>query len=168
GSLVHRDYSKEFAEFGETVNVDRPGVFEWNRMDRGDSVTDQQGTAERIPVKLNQHFEVTFTIYDRDEQESFRTLVDYRMKPAMRAAVEGLERCIIGQVARLTSNGVGTLGAGGKYSDVTDLGMVMDQNLVPAVGRNLVISPKTKRDLLNIDNFVQAHIVADGGEALRT
>src|SRR5690606_5502512 len=100
-NLVHTDYSEEFGEYGKVLSIDKPGTFDWNRMSRCDEVTDQEGTATQQQVTLDQHFEVTFLVYDVDQQKSFRNLVDYRMKPALRTAVEALESCIIGQVARL-------------------------------------------------------------------
>ena len=70
-SLVYRDFENEIASFGDTVNAHRPNTFVAKRKTDADEVTVQDAQATNVPVKLNQHLHVSFTIKDGEESKSF-------------------------------------------------------------------------------------------------
>lgn len=166
-NLCNTNYSNEFASYGDLVKIDVPGEFEWHRMHRGDRITDQEGTASYVQVPMDQLFDTSFLLYDTDKQKSFKDLVQYRMKPALRTIAEGLESSIIGQVARMKSNVVGKLGTAITYDGLVDVATAMSDNNIPFGDRHIVMSPKTQGDILKIDELTLNSNINDGGQALR-
>ena len=69
-SLVHRDFSNEIAEYGDTVNTRRPTEFEAKRKTDTDDVTVQDAVSTNVAVQLNQHIHTSFTIKDGEQSKS--------------------------------------------------------------------------------------------------
>lgn len=165
--LVHTDFKDEIAQAGDLVNTRRPAKFKSKRKVDTDDVTTQNATAENVPVKLDQHHHVSFVIKDGEESKGMQSLVDTYLTPALQAVAQGIEEAVIGEKYNFIDNIVGQLGVTPTKTTVIDTGTKLTENKAPLGGRNLIISPATEGDLLNIADFVNAEKVGDDGTALR-
>ena len=166
-NLVHRAFSNDVARFGDTVNTRRPTNFEMKRKTDADDVTDQDAEATNVAVKLNQHNHVSFVIQDGEESKGFLTLREEYLVPAMIAIARGLDQVILGQAYQFLGNIAGSLGTAATKAALTSTRTLLNNNKAPLVGRNLIISPDTEADLLNVGDFVNANTRGDDGSALR-
>ena len=134
---VHRDFEQSFAAFGDTVNTRKPNSFTAENKHRGDDVTDQDATATNIPVRLNQHIHVSFTIDDQDDTLSFADLTEQYIKPAGIALADRVDKVVLGQVYQFLGTQAGVYG--GMTKDNAVEGIVntkkeMNKNLCPDDG----------------------------------
>ncbi len=169
--LVHTDFSSEVASFGDVVNTRRPGKFVAKRKVKGDNVTIQAATAERVPVPLNQHVHTSFLIEDGEESKSFVDLIDEYLRPAAKSLATHVDRMLLSNVYQFLDNSVGDLGSldntNAKRS-ILDVRAEMNTNLVPDDGRHLIYGVSSETEVLDTDIFLTADKVGDDGTALRT
>lgn len=166
-SLVYRDFENEVASFGDTVNAHRPNTFVAKRKTDADEVTVQDAQATNVPVKLNQHLHVSFTIKDGEESKSFKDLVNLYLAPALQAEAQAIDEAVLGQAYEFMGYSVGKLGTNPTRSTVIAAKEQMNNNKVPMSGRNMLVSPNAEGSLLDIGEFIKANEVGDDGSALR-
>lgn len=168
-NLVHRDFQDLIAEYGDTVNTRRPGQFTAIRKTDDDSVTDQSATATNVQVVLDQELHVTFVIKDAQQSKSFKNLVEEFLAPAMLAHARFLDRVVLGQYGRfiMAGNSAGHLGTADGRNDILNTRLKMNTNKAYENGRNLILTPASETNLLQLDLFTQAQQVGDDGTALR-
>lgn len=166
-NMVYRDYEDIIATEGETVNARIPGTFLMKRTTDSTDVTVQAAKTTSIPVVLNQHLHVSFTIRDGEESKSFNTLRDEYIQPAVHAIAQGADEIVLSQVYQFLTNPVGKLGLSPDEDTMVDAGKVMDINKVPMVGRQMILTPSTKAAMLKQDSVKHAEKRGDGGFAMR-
>lgn len=166
-NLVYRDFEDEVASFGDVVNAHRPNTFVAKRKTDADEVTVQDAQATNVPVKLNQHIHVSFTIKDGEESKSFKDLVNLYLQPALSAEAQAIDEVVLGQVYEFMAYSAGKLGTNPTRSTVIAAKELMNNNKVPLAGRNMLVSPNAEGSLLDIGEFIKANEVGDDGSALR-
>lgn len=107
---IHRDFQREFARFGDTVNTRQPANFQAKRKNKGQNVVGEDAVANNIPVKLNQHIYHSFLMDDADLTLSMTDLIAYFIKPAAIALARMVDQVCLSQVYRFAANQVGTIG----------------------------------------------------------
>jgi len=171
GNLVYREFSAEVQDYGDTVNTRRPNEYVAKRKGANDDVTVQDSSATNVAVVLNQHIHTSFIIKDSEQSLSFADLVRVHLKPAAQSIARKIDKILLGQVYQFLSNAVGQL-EGLTVANVKRtmllLGQKMDENKCPETDRNLIITPGTKTDILELDLFNAASTIGDDGTALRT
>lgn len=168
-NLVHRDFSPLVASYGDVVNTRRPSEFSTKRKTASDSVVSQDATATNVPVTLNQHIYVTFTIKDSEASMAFKDLVEMFMQPAALQMARSVDRILLGQVHSFFANKVGRLAemtSSNARDFVLDAREKMNVNKAYQTGRNLLLSPASETAMLKTDLFVAADNRGDGGTAL--
>jgi hypothetical protein len=166
-NLVHRDFEREVANYGDVVNTRKPAAFSGKRKTDSDNVTIQDASATNVPVPLNQHVHVSFLIRDGQQSKGFKNLVNEFLRPAVIAMAEIVDQIVLSQVYRFRANSCGKLGTTVDKPAVIAAREVMNVKQVPMTGRNMIVTPGTEGDLLNIADFVNAEKVGDQGTALR-
>lgn len=166
-NLIHRDFQNEIAQFGDVVNTRKPGEFVAKRKTVTDDVTDQDATATNVPVRLDQHVHVSFLIRDGEESLSMKDLVETYMAPAMLAQARFIDQIVLGQAPRFLRYGAGRLNNAATKASLLSTRQVLNENKAYMDGRNMILTPSTETDLLNLDIFTQAQQVGDDGTALR-
>lgn len=172
-NLVHRDFENLVANFGDTVNTRLPAEFQMARKTDADNVVIQDAVATNVPVLLNQHIHTSFIIKDGEESKGFPNLRETYLEPAMLSLAQGIDEIVLGQVYQFltlndgTPNVVGQLGVGAGKQTVIAAREKMNDNRVPQVGRNFILSTATEADLLAVDLFMGANTVGDDGTALK-
>lgn len=163
-NLVHRDYSDEIKTHGEVVSIVNPGSFVAKRKGHED-VTVQNLSSTKVQVALNQWLHTSFVVKDDELAKSFTDLVATYLTPAMRSLAQTLDETILTQCYHFPK--VGKLNTTATKSLLIDAKTQLDSYSVPGEGRNLILTPSTENDLLNIDNFITADKVGDEGSAMR-
>jgi hypothetical protein len=170
-AMVNRDFENQFQQFGDVINVPTVPDFEAYRKSKNDEITIQDLNSGNIQVKLDQHIHVAFSIKDVERSMSMMQLQNVYAKPATLALARALDRIVIGQYPRFLANTAGKLNGITKDNIkdyIIDLRQVMDDNKVPEVNRNLLLTTKTEGDCLRPEWFTSADKVGDQGTALRT
>lgn len=166
-NLVYRDFENVVANYGDVVNTRRPQNFSGKRKTDSDTVTIQDANATNVPVPLNQHVHVSFLIKDGQQSKGFKNLVAEFLKPAVLAMAEIIDQIVLVQSYRFRATNVGKLGTAVDKTTVIAAREALNVNKVPMSGRNMIVTPGTEGDLLNIADFVNAEKVGDDGTALR-
>lgn len=155
-NLVNRDYDNVFTNKGEVVHVHKPGSFIANEMEYGSPVTVQDATASGVDVRLDQHSETTFHIYDRDVQKSIPELRKLFLVPAIRSIVEKMDGAIVGAASEFYEHASGSVGTALTKDSIIDLDRIQNDLLVPTENRALVVGPRGKADILKLAEFSTA------------
>ena len=170
GNLVFRDFENVLARYGDVVHVARPNELQAQRKAVTDNVVIQDVSASDVQVELNQHIHTSFLIRDGEESQSFKSLVDEFLRPAIIAQARFIDQIVLGQYVQFLANSAGSIGgvtSSNAKQLLLQLRQVFNTNRCPVAGRNLVLNPVTETTLLNLDIFTQAQMVGDMGEALR-
>lgn len=169
-NLVHRDFTNEIANFGDTVNTRRPGEFQTVRKGVNDDVTIQDATSVNVQVKLNQMIHVSFLIRDGEQSLSFKDLVTTYMKPAMLAQARFVDQVLLGQYQWFLKNASGTVGNldANVKNYILDTRKVLNVNKAYPQDRRFILSANAESSALKPEFFTSAEKVGDNGTALRT
>ena len=175
--LVHRDFEQEIRNFGDTVHTRRPDESKIMRRTDATAAADliQATNAVDVPVVFNQWFNQTFVIKPGEMSKSFLDLVQVYLAPRMKAMARSIDRTVLGRCANgfgLTpatrAGRLGGLTRENVYQACVEVDQIFNQNKAYQEGRNLILSPSAKAQLLLCDRFVKAIERGDGGETLAT
>jgi hypothetical protein len=156
-NLVNRNWEKEFVNGrGSVVNIPKPGTFTANRLVLNGDVSVQDVVTTQVQVKLDQHYEVTFLLSDRELQKSHMELITVHIEPAMRAVAEAIDRICVGTYAQFFANTTGRLGTALTKAFVVAGEKKANDLLIPITNRYLVLNTKGKQDILTIAEFSKA------------
>ncbi len=171
-NLVSRDFENEVRNYGDVVNTRRPGTFTITRKADGDTLVPETASATNVPVRLDQWFYKNFVIKDGEASLSFQDLVDAYLLPAMQVIARSVDRAILGRIHAFLgapadrAGKLNGLTAATSYDDVLEARQILNENLAPQMGRNLVLSSAAETALLKNTMFVKANERGDGGTAL--
>ena len=166
-NLVHRDFSPIIAQFGDIVHTRQPGRFTMKRKTDSDNVTKQDATATNVPVHLNQHLHTSFIIKDGEESKGFVSLRNEYLEPALWSIAQGIDQILLGEVYNFIGNSAGQIGVAADKAALIDLRVAQNELKCPLQGRNLVVTPNTEGDLLNVADFTTADKIGDEGTVMR-
>ena len=172
-NLVHRDFQNEVASYGDLVHTRRPGTMPVRRRSDSTTVASINPQATDVQVPLNQWFNQTFTIPEGAMSKSFLELVQIYLEPAILSIARGVDRSVLGRFATAylcnqRAGHLGGLSSETAYTACVTADQVLNTNLAPQEGRNLLLAPSAKASMLGCDKFVEAQKRGDGGETLRT
>lgn len=152
GGLVHKDYSAEFANVGDTITVRKPATFVVDEFD-GVSITVQDAKESGIPVKMDKHLDLSFRVTSKDLSLNIVNFSEQFIAPAMRAFAQDVDSRIAGLYADIPYV-TGTAGTTpNSVSSITGVRKVLNDNKVPLQGRNLVLDTAADAKLLELDTF---------------
>ena len=163
--LVHRDFSSEIAQQGDTVNTRMPGTLTADDVNLS-ALAAETPTATNVAVTLDTWKYVRFAIDDKTASLSMKDLVTEFMEPAAIALRDKVEASLMGLIADIGQY-VGT--AGDPPDSVTDFAEIkkaMDSFYIRSDGRVCVLSPAAELDYHTV--FYAANTLGDGGRELRT
>lgn len=152
-NLVHKDFSSEFANVGDTITVRKPATFtaeEWN----GSTITVQNATEGSVPVKMDKVIDVSFAVTSKDLALNIQSFSEQFIAPAMRAHAQYLDAMLAGLYLDIPY--FGTVAGTPAISDFAALGKIMNINKVPMAGRNLVLDPVTYAKYVVLDQVINA------------
>lgn len=163
-NLVHRDYSKEFVNVGDTITVRKPAKFVAKNFI---GETEEQEISEgSVPVKMDRYRDVTVPVSSKEMTLDIKDFSEQVITPALSAIAQAVD------VDLLT---VGIEKAGSKVSvstkpeikDIANVAKALDNKKAPRdKQRNLVLAVDTLYKYNTLDNFAKQCYKGDS-EALK-
>lgn len=163
-NLINRDATNEIAAMGDTINIIKRGALTVKDKSPNVNVVPDTPTNTKTQVVLDKHKYVAWHLEDDASAKAIADAVNY-VTDGMIGIAETIETDLLELYASI-ANDVGT--AGTDIDDATILAARLQLNLqkCPAMGRNLIVSPKDEVGLLGLDKFTSAEKRGDGGNAL--
>lgn len=162
-SLVHRDYSSEFvAGVGDTVTIRKPASFE--AKEYKDSIEVQNATETGIPVTMNKHLDVSFSVTTKQLTMDIEEFSKQLLVPAMQAFADKVDLLLLGLKDDITQSVPATEVV---QNDVVDARAYLTKSAAPLADRRFVYGSDIETKLLKTDLFISAEKVGDEGTALR-
>ncbi len=167
-NLVNRDYEGEIQSAGDVVHIRTFGDVTVNDYTRDQTISFQALTDPMVDLLIDQQKYFAFKVDDLDKAQSNTNILEGYAARAAAAIRDVVDTRLIGHYADVDAgNVIGTdgepitLSKDNIYSYITQLGETLDDDNVPAEGRNLVITPKFKTLLLQSDEFTRATSLGD-------
>lgn len=154
GSLVHTDFSDEFASKGDTVNVRKPATFTAQEFS---TTTSTQGIDEaNVAVKLDKIADVTVEVTSKQLSLNIQDFGTQVVEGAMQALAQKIDEDIAKLYVDIPYYS-GTAGATpAALSNIANVGKVLNLNKVPFGYRRLVIDPEAQAKLIILDAIAGA------------
>ena len=162
-NLVHRDYSDEFVEVGDTITVRKPATFVANNFTG--SIITQDATEGSVPVKIDRHRDVSFAVTSKELTLDIKNFSEQLIAPAMSAIAQAVDQDILNEVATI-NNSVAATAKPTNLEDIANLAKTLDIAAVPLVNRRLVLNPTHKYRYALTDNLSKVSY-AGSGDTLR-
>ena len=88
-NLVHRDYSDEFVQVGDTVTIRKPAKFTAKNF--AGAIVRQDASEGSVAVKIDRHRDVSFEVTSREMTLDIRDFSSQLIAPAMRAIAQAVD-----------------------------------------------------------------------------
>lgn len=162
-NLVHRDYSNEFTNVGDTVTVRKPVKFTAKNFTG--AIIRQVATEGSVTVKIDRHRDVSFEVTSKEMTLDIRDFSSQLLSPAMRAIAQAVDEDLLNECATVTASVTGTASPT-NLADIANLSKTLDIAKVPMDMRRLVLNPTHKYRYALTDNLSKV-AYAGNGETLR-
>lgn len=152
-NLVHRDYSKEFVNVGDTITVRKPAKFVAKNFIG--EVEEQDISEGSVPVKMDRYRDVTVGVTSKEMTLDIKDFSKQVIEPALSAIAQAVD------IDLLT---VGVEKAGSKVEvssnptivDIANVAKALDKKKAPRDNnRNLVLAVDTLYKYNTLDNFAK-------------
>jgi len=163
--LVHRDYSSEFANVGDTVTIRKPATFEAEAF--SSTINAQTITETSTSVVLDKHYDVSFEVTSKEMTLDVTDFREQLIAPAMEAHAQKIDQLLCGLYVDCYE-AYGTAGTTpGVVADITGTRRILQENNVPMADRRFVVGPAAEDKMLQQEAFTNmAWAGAQGLDAL--
>ena len=162
--LVHRDYSKEFVNVGDTITIRKPAKFvAKNFLGK----TEEQELSEgKTSVKMDRYRDITVPITSKEMTLDISDFSEQVVKPAMSAIAEAVDGDILAVGIQNAANKVSISGTP-VIKDLANIGKALDKKKAPRDSlRNLVLGVDTLYKYNTLTEFTDLS-QSGSSEALR-
>ncbi|MBE5877695.1 MAG: P22 coat protein [Lachnospiraceae bacterium] len=157
--LVHRDYSDEFVNVGDTITVRKPAKFVAQNFTG--KVNVQDITEGSIPVKMDRHRDVTVHVTSKQMTLDIKDFSSQVVAPAMQAIAQAIDVDLLAVGIEKAGKTVTSDTAATDLKDIANLGKAFDLNKAPAAGRRLALHPTHKYRYAVTDNLSKVSFAGD-------
>ena len=162
-NLVHRDYSDEFAQIGDTVTIRKPAKFTAKNFTG--AISRQDASEGSVPVKIDRHRDVSLGVTSKELTLDIKDFSTQLISPAMRAIAQAVDEDLLNEVSNISATVSGTASPT-DLKDIADMSKALDIAKVPMDQRRLVLDPNHKYRYALTDNLSKV-AYAGNGETLR-
>ena len=162
--LVHRDYSKEFVQVGDTITVRKPAKFIAKNFTG--EVSAQDITEGSVTVKMDRFRDVTVNITSKEMALDLKSFSEQVVTPAMQAIAQAVDSDIMAVGVQKAGKTITATASPTDLKDIGNIGKALDLKSVPVLNRRLVLHPTHKYNYALTDNMSKVSY-AGGSEALR-
>lgn len=162
-NLVHRDYSDEFNQVGDTITVRKPANFVAKNFTG--TVSAQDITEGSVAVKLDRFRDVTVAVTSKELTLDIKDFSKQVITPAMQAIAQAVDTDLL-TVGIEKAGGSASVGGTPAIGDIAGVGKVLDQAKAPRENRRLVLPPTILYKYNTLDNFAKQCYKGDS-EALK-
>ncbi len=162
--LVHRDYSKEFVNVGDTITIKKPAKFVAKNFL---GQTEDQALSEgKTTVKMDRYRDITVPITSKEMTLDISDFSEQVVEPAMRAIAEAVDSDILAVGIQNAANKI-SISETPIIKDLANVGKALDKKKAPRDKlRNLVLGVESTYKYNTLAEFTD--ISASGSsEALR-
>lgn len=162
--LVHRDYSKEFVNVGDTITIKKPAKFVAKNF--LGQTEDQELSEGKTTVKMDRYRDITVPITSKEMTLDISDFSEQVVKPAMSAIAEAVDGDILAVGIQNAGNKV-NVSSTPAIKDLANVGKALDKKKAPRDKlRNLVLGVDSLYKYNTLTEFTD--ISASGSsEALR-
>lgn len=149
--LVHRDYSKEFVNVGDTITIRKPAKFVAKNF--LGQVEDQNLIEGSIDVKMDRYRDITVPITSKEMTLDIKDFSEQVVQPAMSAIAEAVDGDLLAVGIQKASNKV-AISATPDIKDLANIGKALDKKKAPRNNmRNLVLGVDSLYKYNTLTNF---------------
>lgn len=159
-----KHYDRDISTAGATLEIPNVSNLTANLKVANTQVSLNAPTETKTTVTINQHYECSLLIEDIvDAQSAYDLAKEYTEKTGY-ALAEKMDKFVA-----VTMNGGGTYTIG-QYGAVLNDQVILaanrylDDAKAPQTGRNLVVSPQGKQEMLNIDKYIRYDAIGRSGD----
>lgn len=135
--LVHRDYSKEFVNVGDTITIKKPAKFVAKNF--LGQTEDQKLSEGKTTVKMDRYRDITVPITSKEMTLDISDFSEQVVKPAMSAIAEAVDSDILAVGIQNAGNKV-AISSTPAIKDLANIGKALDKKKAPRDNlRNLVL-----------------------------
>ena len=157
--LVHRDYSKEFAQNGDTITVRKPAKFSAKNFTG--STSTQDATEGSVSVKLDRFRDVTAAVTSQQLTLDIKNFSEQIVAPAMQAIAQAVDEDLLAVGVSKAAYSKSATASPTDLADIADLAKKLDLNKVPVQNRRLVFHPTHKYKYALTDNLSKVSYAGD-------
>ena len=158
-NLAYQDYSSDFANVGDTIQVKKPAKFEAKQFDATAGTQIQDITETTVPVKLDKLVSVDVEIGSIENATNIQDLQRQVLEPAMASIAEKVNKDGLALATECTgSQVIGTAGAIPTGLDAFgNVKLALDKAKAPVEDRYAIWSPEASVNLLKTPNIVRVN-----------
>lgn len=157
--LVHRDYSNEFVNVGDTITVRKPATFVAKNF--LGTVEEQALTEGSVAVKMDRYRDITVPITSKEMTLSIKDFSEQVVKPAMVAIATAIDGDVLAVGIQKAGTAV-SVSATPVIADIAGVGKALDKKKAPRDNmRNLVLGVDTLYKYNTLDNFAKVSYKGD-------
>lgn len=162
--LVHRDYSKEFVNVGDTITIKKPAKFVAKNF--LGQTEDQELSEGKATVKMDRYRDITVPITSKEMTLDISDFSEQVVKPAMSAIAEAVDGDILAVGIQNAGNKV-TISGTPEIKDLANIGKALDKKKAPRDSlRNLVLGVDSLYKYNTLTEFTDLS-ASGSSEALR-
>lgn len=162
--LVHRDYSQEFVNVGDTITVRKPAKFVAKNF-TGETAP-QDIVEGSVDVKMDRFRDITVPVTSREMTLDIQSFSEQVITPAMMAIAQAVDTDLLTVGVEKAGNTINGTATPTNLADIAGLGKAFDLNKVPTAGRRLALHPTHKYRYALTDNMSKVSY-AGASQALR-
>lgn len=150
GSLVYRDYSKEFKKVGDTITIRKPPAFSVQDLTTeaaGAGITTQNVTETTTTLQLNRWRGVRFAVTTADKALKLEEIRDRIIRPVILPLAEDLDAYLLGLYTGIPYWAGTAASTPDSLDDLGDIGKVLANNKCPTDDLALVVDPACQAKL---------------------
>lgn len=156
GALVHRDYSGEFAGYGDTVQVKKPATFSANEFT--DSISAQDIEEDKALVKLDKIADVSVEVTAKEMTLNIRDFGNQVVEGAMQAIAQKIDSDLtfLYHKTPYYAGGATSTNIPEALVDIAAARAELNDMKAPMSGRRFVVDPATEAKLIVLDSLAGA------------
>lgn len=162
-NLVHRDYSPEFVQVGDTITVRKPARFTAKNFTG--SVSSQDITESSAEVKMDRFRDVTVKVTSKEMALDIKDFSTQVVTPALSAIAQAIDIDLLA-VGIAKAAKTATVSSTPVITDIAGVGKALDIAKAPRENRRLILPPTILYKYNTLDNFAKASYAGDS-QALR-
>lgn len=162
-NLVHRDYSKEYVQVGDTITVRKPAKFVAKNF-TGQTI-DQDITEGSLPVKMDRFRDVTVKVTSKEMALDIKDFSEQVVTPALSAIAQAIDTDLLAVGIEKAAKKA-TVSSTPELKDIAGVGKALDISKAPKDNRRLVMPALIQYEYNTLDNFAKQCYAGDS-KALR-
>ena len=162
-NLVHRDYSNEFVQVGDTITVRKPAKFVAKNF--VGSTHGQDISEGSVDVKMDRFRDVTVNVTSKELTLDIKDFSEQVVTPALSAIAQAIDMDLLA-VGIEQAGKTASVSSTPKLEDIAGVGKALDMSKAPLQNRRLVLPAEIRYKYNTLDNFAKQCYAGDS-RALR-